>query len=61
MARVDEAPNVSQIEQNISGLYLLKHTWPLIQQRTAIAILCLGAKRQNPTKDKLRTWHTGAP
>ena len=61
MARVDEAPNVSQIEQNISGLYLLKHIWLLIQQRSAIVILCLGAKRHDPTKDKLWTWHTGAP
>ena len=54
-------PNASQIEQNISGLYLLKHTWLFIQQRSAIAILCIGANWHNPTKDKLRTWHTGAP
>lgn len=61
MTRVDKTRNLSQIEQNISGLYLLEHTWLFIQQRSAIAILCIGANWHNPTKDKLRTWHTGAP
>ena len=48
MARVDEAPNVSQIKRKISGLRLLKHNWLVLNQCSPTVIHCIGAKTAQP-------------